>query len=93
GYRTGHFPDGSTIVFDVQQIITDKADIKSGTRKFIDVMYKDSAQFRETGGWGFDEFMGDSQIEGRLTIKQQQNCFNCHASKKEHGYVFTEFKD
>ena len=93
GYETGNFPEGSTIVFDKQAVDTTQNVIKSGGRKFINVMYKDSAAFPDTGGWGFEEFTGDSKTEGRLSIQQQQSCFkNCHQARVATGFVFSKFK-
>jgi hypothetical protein len=60
GYKTGKFPEGSMIVFDVLDVKTDaSADVSEGDRRFIDVMYKDS-RYDSTGGWGFEEFDGNS---------------------------------
>lgn len=93
GYETGQFPDGSMIVFDKQTVDTTRRAMTSGIRKFINVMYKDSAAFIDTGGWGFEEFTGDSKTDGHLSIEQQQNCFkSCHLSKKNTDFVFTKFK-
>lgn len=92
GYETGHFPDGAIIVFDKQAVDTTNNVIKSGSRKFINVMYKDSNAFPDTGGWGFEEFAGDSRTEGRLSIARQQNCFkSCHQAQKSTDFVFTKF--
>lgn len=94
GYHTGHFPGGSIIVFDKLTIDTANGVIKPGNRKFINVMYKDSAAFKETGGWGFEEFTGDSRAEGRLTIQRQQACFNsCHANQNNTGFVFSKYEE
>jgi hypothetical protein len=91
GYETGHFPDGAIIVFDKQTVDTTKNVIKSGSRKFINVMHKDSDAFPDTGGWGFEEFTADSRTEGRLSIERQQSCFkNCHQAQKSTDFVFTK---
>ena len=93
GYETGHFPDGAIIVFDKQTVDTlynSNNTLGSGTRKYIDVMYKDSKAFSDTGGWGFEEFTGDSRTEGRLSIEQQQSCFTCHKSQKDADFVFSK---
>ena len=62
------FPDGSIIVFDKHNVDTSNGVIKPGSRKFINMMYKDSAAFKDTGGWGFEEFTGDSRTEGQTYI-------------------------
>ena len=94
GYHTGHFPEGAIIVFDKHTADTSNGVIKPGNRKFIDMMIKDSAAFNETGGWGFEEFTGNSRIEGRLSVQQQQACFTtCHASQANTGFVFSKWED
>lgn len=93
GYPTGNFPDGAIIVFDVQEIITTKNGIEPGSRKFIDVMVKHNTLYKDTGGWGFEEFSGDSKSEGRLNLERQQKCFNCHSSQKDSDFVFSQYKE
>lgn len=94
GYETGQFPDGAIIVFDKHTVDTTSNAIRSGSRKFINVMYKDSNAFPDTGGWGFEEFTGDSRTEGRLSIERQLSCFkSCHLSRKSTDFVFTKFSD
>ena len=90
GYRTGLFPDSAMIVFDVQEVVTNKTEITTGKRKFIDVMFKNSAVYKTTGGWGFDEFIDGSR---NLGTDAQQKCFNCHSSQAETDFVFTKFKN
>src|SRR5688572_14163523 len=48
GYRTGMFQDGSVIVFDVLETQETAGTTAEGTRRFIDVMAKDSQRFAET---------------------------------------------
>jgi hypothetical protein len=94
GYKSGIFPDGSILVFDKQEADTSGNYIRPGKRKFIDVMYKDGALFKETGGWGFEEFSGNSKTEGRISGLRQLNCFkSCHQNKAKTDFVFTRFKE
>jgi len=95
GYRNGQFPDGSVIVADFLETQTTKEDVTSaGPRRLIDVMHKDHKRFPETGGWGFEEFRGDSRTE--RTVGQQRaktDCYNCHAGRKEQDFVFSSFRE
>jgi hypothetical protein len=94
GYRSGIFPDGSVLVYDKQEADTAGNYIRPGKRKFIDVMYKNSALFSETGGWGFEEFNGDSKTEGRIVGLRRLNCFkSCHQAKAKTDFVFSTFKE
>jgi len=94
GYRTGRFSDGATIVFDRFGLQVNGATTKIGDRQLVDVMVRDSARFRDTGGWGFDEFVGDSRVDHAFEpSKAAASCFTCHTQRRENGYVFTTFSD
>ena len=89
GYTSGSFPEGSVLVFDViESSITDSI-TKEEKRKHIDVMLKDSTTFADTGGWGYEEFKGDTK-EAVLTAEVKAQCFNCHSRQSDH--VFSEFR-
>jgi hypothetical protein len=92
GYRNGRFEDGSIIVFDVLETQVNAATTAEGARRFIDMMVKDSQRFASTGGWGFEEFQGDSQTERVLTPQAKVACYNCHIQRKEQGFVFSVFR-
>jgi len=92
GYRTGKFPQGAMLVFDVLQAQDDgKGTTSEGPRRHIDVMQKDSAKFAVTGGWGYGEFRGDSQTERPLDDKAIQACHTCHATAKADS-VFSKLR-
>ena len=92
GYKTGNFPDGSIIVFDLRKTQTNNGVTFEVSRSFIDVMQKDSQLFEKTGGWGFEEFLGDS-TDRTLSVEQKTACFTCHAGRKEKGFVFSVFQE
>jgi len=92
GYRTGRFPDGSLLVFDVLETRESAGTTTEGPRRFIDVMEKDSQRFAAAGGWGYEEFKGDSQTERVLTAKATQECHKCHTAAKDHDSVFSRFR-
>lgn len=91
GYRTGRFADGAVIVDegvwaeDVQGVWAERG------RRSLDVMQKDGARFAATGGWGFDHFDGDVQ-QSTATAEAKTACATCHATRKDHGYVFSTFR-
>ena len=92
GYRTGHFPDGAVIVFDLLEVQENAGVTTESARRFIDVMTKDSKLHAETGGWGYEEFKGDSQTERSLTAETKAQCAKSHASQKAHDFVFSTFR-
>ncbi|MEP6766252.1 MAG: cytochrome P460 family protein [Gemmatimonadaceae bacterium] len=94
GYRTSQFPNGSIIAFDRFGLLVNGATTKAGDRQVVDVMIRDSARFAETGGWGFDEFVGESRTQHSFDASQAvANCFKCHSQRKDNGYVFSGFRD
>jgi len=92
GYRTGRFPDGSVIVFDLLETKENAGVTSEGPRRFIDVMTKDSRQYDQTGGWGFEEFKGDSRTDRALTAETRTACYTCHTTVKGHDFVFSAFR-
>ncbi|MCS6917643.1 MAG: cytochrome P460 family protein [Chitinophagales bacterium] len=90
GYRSGTFPDGSVIVFDLLEALRKDSAVSEGNRKVIGVMYKNSNVFTETGGWGFGGF--SDQKGTRVQLDAKSACFNCHAGRKDFDYVFSSYR-
>ncbi len=93
GYRSGRFPDGSVIVFDLLAATSADHSITEGERKVVGVMLKDSRKFATTGGWGFEGFAGKSKTERAVGAKAAEACFGCHAAQKSTDYVFSRYRD
>jgi hypothetical protein len=92
GYATGNFPDGSIIVFDVIEAVTQTtSDVSEGKRKHIDVMVRNASLYEATGGWAYEEFVEGNKTEGVLTQEVKIQCFTCHKSQTD--FVFSDFKD
>ena len=53
-------------------------------------MVKDRQRFKMTGGWGFEDFKGDSRNELTVTDAAGQ-CFTCHQQQKANDFVFSGF--
>lgn len=92
GYRTGRFPDGSMLVADFLATKESAGITTEAARRRIDVMVKDSKRYVATGGWGFEQFKGDSQTERLMTAEGAAKCFACHAKQKETDAVFSKFR-
>lgn len=93
GYRSGRFPDGSVIVFDLLQAQAKDSAVTEGPRKVVGVMHKDSRKYRDTGGWGFEGFKGDSRSERAVGSQAAAACFGCHATQRDRDYVFSALRD
>ncbi|QWF15840.1 cytochrome P460 family protein [Lysobacter capsici] len=91
GYRSGRYADGSVLVYDLFET-RDHGDglVDQGPRRQIDVMVKDSRRFAATGGWGYAEFAAGSATD-RLNNADRDGCAACHASRRPHGDVFSEW--
>jgi Cytochrome P460 len=72
GYRRGKFADGSVIVFDLLEAKAADNTVQEGARKVLGVMHKDSRKYKDTGGWGFEGFKGDSKSERAGAAAPQQ---------------------
>lgn len=92
GYRTGKFPDGAVIVFDLLEATADGNAITEGRRKVVGVMHKDAARYAATGGWGFEGFAGDSRTERAVGDRAATACFACHQARADHDYVFSAYR-
>lgn len=83
------YPNGAMFVFDLRASSPYVGGINEGKRRRIDVMQRDQKKFKDTGGWGYGSFSGDTQN----LIKQNANekCFSCHLAQEKNHYVFSKF--
>jgi hypothetical protein len=92
GYPTGTFPDGSILVYNLLETKVDSGmTVESATRR-VDVMVKDGTRYAKNGGWGYARFMGANRTENQVTADMAATCSACHAKRKDHDYVFSEFR-
>jgi hypothetical protein len=93
GYRSGRFPDGSVIVFDL--LAAGHADnaVTEGERKVVGVMRKDAARYAATGGWGFEGFKGGRRNERVVGANAATACYQCHTAQKDRDFVFSNTRD
>ena len=92
GYDSGKFPDGSVIVYDLLETKEVAGNTIEGQTRRVDVMVKQSERSSSTGGWEFMSFSGNDQTNGKLTAARQATCAACHAHRKDHDSVFSEFR-
>lgn len=92
GYRTGKFPNGSIIVYNLLDTkVVSGNTIEAGTKR-VDVMVKDGSRYSASGGWGFARFMGENRSDNVVTADLAAACATCHAKQKDRDYVFSEFR-
>ena len=93
GYKSGKFPDGAIIVFDLLEAKTADNAVSEGTRNVVGVMHKDAKKFAATGGWGFEGFGGGDKTNRVVRDNAASACFACHEPQKGHDYVFSRLRD
>lgn len=93
GYRSGRFPDGAVIVFDLLEAHSEGAAITEGRRKVVGVMHRDRNRFRDTGGWGFEGFKGDSRTDRAVGDNAMAACYLCHTRQQDREFVFSTARD
>lgn len=92
GYKTGKFADGSVIVFDLLEANAADNTVQEGARKVLGVMHKDARKYKDTGGWGFEGFKGDSKTDRAVGGNAASACFQCHTAQKDKDFVFSTFR-
>jgi hypothetical protein len=92
GYKSGEFPNGAVIVFDLFEAKEADNAILEGAHKAVIVMEKGSKSFAQTGGWGFEVFDPKTK-KGTLDAKAAQDCFACHTQQKDKDFVFSQQRE
>lgn len=90
GLRTGKLSEGAVFVAE-WFLLKEKypGGLDEGARHRVDVMVRD-ARFAETGGWGFDQFAGDSRtVRNVAPGAAPKQCFECHKKVEARSYVFS----
>ena len=93
GYKTGKFPDGSVLVFDVLETKEVNGSTIEGPRRFVDVMEKDRQRFAATGGWGYEEFTGGDTNVRALNQQSAEQCHACHKTASASDSVFSKLRE
>ncbi|MBL8516070.1 MAG: cytochrome P460 family protein [Betaproteobacteria bacterium] len=92
GYRTGQWPDGAVIVFDLLEARSADNAVVEGKRKIVGVMHRDAKRFAATGGWGYEGFKGDSKTERAVGDNAAKACHQCHVAQQSSGFVFSTLR-
>jgi len=88
GFAAGKFPDGAVIVDERLAVDQQGGGSFEGKRIGIAVMRKDSQAYSQTGGWGFDGALGDSQVLA-APADMRAACYGCHLKQKDRDFVFS----
>jgi hypothetical protein len=91
GVRTGQFPDGSVVVDERLEVRLEAGTTFEGPKKYVAVMEKEAKRYQSTGGWGFDVFVEEDRTQG-ASASVRAGCFSCHSQRKDHDFLFSEFR-
>ncbi|MET3981819.1 hypothetical protein ABIB62_004435 [Mucilaginibacter sp. UYP25] len=84
------WPDGTRIAKALwTQISDDNGNTRTGAFVQLDMMIKNSRQYKSTEGWGFARFKTLKLIPYGKTSLFASECINCHRPMKENDFVFT----
>jgi hypothetical protein len=90
GLRTGNYPEGAVLVFDVFKVIArPDGTLAYGERASTSTMVRD-AQATDTGGWRFEDY--DIVSKAALEMNAVQDCYACHTKVASRQFVFTQLK-
>lgn len=84
----GPYPDGSQVIVGFYEPVKEGEVISQGNIIWYAAMKKDS-NAAETSGWifdGFDSWSLKSKIDNPV-----DGCYQCHASRKDSDYIFSEY--
>ncbi len=90
GYKTGNWPDGAVMVFDLLEAKAADNTVTEGSRKVVGVMHRDAKKYASTGGWGYEGFKADSTTDRAVGGNASSACHQCHIAQKDSGFVFSK---
>lgn len=93
GYQTGDFPEGAVIIFDLLEATTENYAVVESRRKILGVMVKNSKQYSDTAGWGFEGFVAGDPENRVVGNDYKEACFACHTAQKDNDYVFSVWRE
>jgi hypothetical protein len=90
GYKTGKFEEGSIITLDLLNYVDINETIGETSRIYVAVMHKNNEKYKNTHGWGYEAFKGDTHE--KLVDNVQNMCVKCHESQKDNDFIFSKIR-
>jgi hypothetical protein len=92
--RTGTWPDGAVMVLELRAAqakgsINKAGKFQAGAVRATEMHVKDTARFKDQGGWAFFGFRGDSQPAAM--IPASADCYACHRAHAAVDTTFVQF--
>jgi hypothetical protein len=93
GLKTGKYADGAVFVIDRYKFAEQENHVLAeGDHIVAVVMQRDAKRFADTGGWGFEGFLGGNPNKRLVKDVMKDGgkaCFTCHAPLASSNFVFT----
>jgi hypothetical protein len=95
--KSGRWPEQTMFVLEIrrsaQSASIDNGGQSQGARVTIEVEVKDSARFKDTGGWGFFDFSGTNGevAPAASQLASTASCYQCHRTNTAVENTFVQF--
>ena len=94
--KSGRWPEQTVLVLEIrrsaQNASIDNGGQSQGDRVTIEVEVKDSARFKDSGGWGFFDFSGRPELQTAVApLPTTQTCYSCHRANTAVENTFVQF--
>lgn len=94
--KSGRWPEQTVLVLEIrrsaQSTSIDNGGQTQGDRVTIEVEVKDSARFKDSGGWGFFDFSGQPELQAAVApLPMTQSCYACHRTNTAVENTFVQF--
>ena len=87
------YPDGTIFADEVHEDSVKDGATVEGAKKAVTVMVKDEKKYAQTGGWGFQVWVGGDPSKPQIPDAAHAitACFVCHTPQKVQDYVFSTY--
>ena len=94
--KSGKWLEQTTLVLEIRRSAAsasiDNGGQSQGDRVTIEVEVKDSARFKDSGGWGFFDFSGRPELQAAVApLPTTQTCYSCHRTNTAVENTFVQF--
>ncbi len=95
--KTGQWPDKTMFVLEIRsseaKVSIDNGGQTQGSRIIaIEAAVKDVNRFKETGGWGYFDFGGGTELKAEMpALPKSATCYACHQANTAVENTFVQF--
>jgi hypothetical protein len=94
--RSGAWPDKTMFILEGRRaeanVSINNGDHTQGQMAFMEAAVKDTARFKNTGGWGYFSFDSrDGLVESAAAMPPTASCYACHSANTAVDNTFVQF--